>query len=423
MIDRQSILSVIRENRQVIREEDSVERDYTLEENANYIIVGLRRAGKSTLLHAHARRLVDKQEAEWEQIIYINFEDERLAGFETADLNEIVAVASELTAKRPYYFFDEIQNVEHWEKFVRRLADAHQRVYVTGSNAAMLSRDMETTLGGRFFTLFVEPYSFREYLRAIGAEADPLTTRGRGELQRLADGYMHDGGLPETLLYHDKRGYVDGVYKKILLGDIVARNGLRDETALRLTVKKIGETVTAPLSYNRLHNLLKTIGLTVSKATLISYIQHCIDAYLLFRVDNLVSAFVERETTPRYYFADTGLLGLLITDKDPLLLENLVALALRRQYGDDLTYLKVDGEKLDIDFVVDAHDLAIQVAYTVNDADSDRELGNLARLAVRDPARTWRLTVVTFADAPRTVSYDGVDISVIPLWSLLLDGV
>lgn len=127
------------------------------------MITGLRRAGKSTLPYKIARDLVESG-AEWNRIIYINFEDERLAEFRIGDFNDILSAQSELSRQSGFFFFDEIQNVDGWEKFARRLADAGERVWITGSNANMLSSQIATTLGGRYFVKHVTPYRFDEYL-------------------------------------------------------------------------------------------------------------------------------------------------------------------------------------------------------------------------------------------------------------------
>ena len=144
--------NIIYDQHELIQNADIVARpSYSFEPNANYVLVGLRRAGKSTLLFKIVQDLVAKG-VTWEQIIYINFEDERLSEFQKEDFNDILSVQSELSAERGYFFFDEIQIVPGWEKFCRRMADAKEHVYVTGSNASMLSREISTTLGGRYLT-------------------------------------------------------------------------------------------------------------------------------------------------------------------------------------------------------------------------------------------------------------------------------
>ena len=152
-MDKELLKTIITDQHEIIRNAEIVDREYIFEPNANYVLTGLRRAGKSTLLYKIARNLVESG-ISWNRIIYINFEDERLSEFKLTDFNDIVSVQAELSDEKGFFFFDEIQIINGWEKFARRLADAKERVYITGSNAKMLSREIETTLGGRFFTKY-----------------------------------------------------------------------------------------------------------------------------------------------------------------------------------------------------------------------------------------------------------------------------
>ena len=163
--------SVIYDQHEFIRNFQIVPRDYEFEGNGNYVLVGLRRAGKSTLLYKIVLDLVASG-VDWEQIIYINFEDERLSEFTVADFNDLLSVQSEMSDKKGYFFLDEVQNIDGWEKFARRMADAKEHIYITGSNAKMLSREIETTLGGRFFAKHITPYAFGEYLTACEVPHD-----------------------------------------------------------------------------------------------------------------------------------------------------------------------------------------------------------------------------------------------------------
>ena len=177
--------SVIYDQHEFIRDFQIVPRNYEFEENGNYVLVGLRRAGKSTLLYKIVLDLVASG-VDWEQIIYINFEDERLSEFTVADFNDLLSVQSEMSDKKGYFFLDEVQNIDGWEKFARRMADAKEHIYITGSNAKMLSREIETTLGGRFFTKHITPYAFGEYLTACEVSHDEpalLGTKTNGKIR------------------------------------------------------------------------------------------------------------------------------------------------------------------------------------------------------------------------------------------------
>ena len=170
---------VIFDQHEIIKKTKIVPRDYDFDLNANYVLIGLRRAGKSTLLYKIVKDLVEKG-IEWNQIIYINFEDERLAEFSLNDFNDLLSVQAELTDKIGYFFLDEIQNIEGWEKFARRMADSKEHTFITGSNAKMLSQEIENRLGGRYFTKYITPYNFKEFLTAKQIDFEGCTFKAPG---------------------------------------------------------------------------------------------------------------------------------------------------------------------------------------------------------------------------------------------------
>ena len=412
--------TVIFDQHEVIRNAEIVPREYRLEPAGNHVLTGLRRAGKSTLLHALARDLVASGVA-WERIVFINFEDERLAEFRAEDFNDIVSVQSELSPDRGFYFFDEMQNVHGWEKFARRLADAKERVCITGSNAAMLGREIATTLGGRFFTRVIFPYSFREYLTAHRIDRDAralAATRSNGAIRKALLTYLREGGFPESLLYQARRAYVESIYQKALLGDVVARYRIRNPQALRLLLKKVAESVRSDISFSRLHALLKAIGLEISKDMVISYISYAEEAYLIFSIRNHFAKFADRESAPKYYFTDNGLLNLFLLEKNAALLENLTAIHLYRQYGSELSYLKSAKTGLDIDFYLFEEQTAIQVAWSLAGEARQREVAALVKLAALLP-ETRRFLIVTLEEE-EIIQEGDVRIEVVPAYKFLL---
>lgn len=413
--------TIIYDQHQIIRDSMIVDREYTFEKNGNYVLTGLRRAGKSTLLYKIAKELVADGVA-WNQIIYINFEDERLSEFTLKDFNDILLVASEMSEKKSYFFLDEIQNVEGWESFARRIADAKERVYITGSNAQMLSKDMEARLGGRYFTKYISPYNFREYLTAKEVKYDEAairTTKLNGRIRAALGCYFYEGGFPESLMFQAKREYVENIYQKILLGDIVARNSIRNSDAVRILMKKIAETVMHEVSYTKLQNIVNSIGIKVSKDSLINYIGFAEDAYLIFRIQNFVAAFVEKESVPKYYFNDNGLLNLFLTKKDSALLENIVAAMLHRRYPNRLYYFKSAKTGIDVDFYIPENGIVIQVAYTIQGEARIREVGNLIKTA-KEWKESERFIIITYEEE-ELIEENGVKIEVIPLYKFLLD--
>lgn len=162
-MNKELLKKIILEYQEFVAGIKVIPRKYNIEPLASYIIVGPRRSGKTYFLYQIIQDLIRKERKQ-EEILYINFEDERLMELRFTDLDTIVEVYKELYARQPVFFFDEIQHVEGWEKFLRRLADQKYRIYVSGSNAKLLSREMASVLGGRFLILEMFNLSFREYL-------------------------------------------------------------------------------------------------------------------------------------------------------------------------------------------------------------------------------------------------------------------
>lgn len=409
---------VIFDQHEIIKKTKIVPRDYDFDLNANYVLIGLRRAGKSTLLYKIVKDLVDKG-IEWNQIIYINFEDERLAEFSLNDFNDLLSVQAELTDKTGYFFLDEIQNIEGWEKFARRMADSKEHTFITGSNAKMLSQEIENRLGGRYFTKYITPYNFKEFLTAKQIDFSDKSifgTKESGKIKREFSEYFYFGGFPEALNYQNKREYVSSIYQKVLLGDIAARNSIRNPNGLQILMKKIAESVKDEISYSKLHNILKTIGVKISKDIVIDYIGYAKQSFLIFTIKNYFSKFVEKETTPKYYFNDNGLLNLFLNKEEPRLLENLVAINLWNNYKGNVYYLK--SQNLDVDFFIEETGTAIQVAYSITNISDDRETKSLVE-AAKTLKEAKEFVIITYEEE-KELNMDGVKIQVIPVWKWLL---
>ena len=413
------IKQVILEQRETINKIDLIERNYSFELSLNYVLVGPRRAGKTMLLYSVVKKLIDAG-VDWNQIIFVNFEDERLAEFSASDFNDIVLVKNELTDAKGYYFFDEIQNIDGWERFARRMSDQKEFVYITGSNAKMLSREISNALGGRYIPKMISTFSFLEYLNAKEiphTENDLLSTSVKGRIIRSFEEYYTYGGFPETLTIKSKREYVSNVYQKIILGDVMSRNNIRNGTALKLMVKKTAESVRSELSYTRLHNMIKSIGVSISKDTVIDYIEYMKDAYLLFSIKNYYAAFVEKESNPKYYFQDNGLLNLFLIDKKSALLENAAAIFLYNRYHENLFYLRSSQTSIDIDFYIPEENTVIQVAYSIEGDARKREIDNLLKFAENDTDA--KLIILTFNEEER-IETEGRIINVVPAYRYLL---
>lgn len=182
-------------------------------------------------------------------------------------------------------------------------------------------------------------------------------------------------------------------------------------------MKKIAESVKDEVSYTKLHNILKSIGINISKDAVIDYIGYAQQSFLIFAVRNYFSKFIEKETTPKYYFNDNGLLNLFLNNGEPRLLENLVALNLHNKYPDSLYYLK--GQNLDIDFFVEKTGEVVQVSYSIENISDDRETKSLVHASkTMKEAKTFK--IITF-DEEKNIEADGVKIQVVPVWKWLLE--
>lgn len=414
------IKSIIIEGQELLEELTIVKRAFNFEDEGRYVFVGVRQAGKSFLLYLRALQLITEGH-KLQEMLFVNFDDERLLGFQAHELDDILQAYSALFHYKPIVFLDEIQNIEGWEHFARRLANNKYKIYVTGSNARMLSREIATTLGGRFIEKMVFPYSFNEYLEANGVllQSSEVYGKQRGKTERLLSQYFKWGGFPELILYVNKRQWLNGLYEKIILADIIQRNGIRNEQSLRLTVRRLAENIKTPTSYNRLANIVKATGNSTTAASVAEYIKICKEACLLFEVENYASKFVERATVKKHYFVDNGLLNIFLSDSETSLLENLCALTLYkasfREKGEKVYFYNKEWE---IDFYLPESGRAIQVSYSLQDeATKDRETR-----ALREFHNRYGLNeaeIVTYSEED-TIEVDGLEIKVIPLLKWLL---
>lgn len=424
MISKNLLKQILLDNRREIERYNIVHRDIVAEGFNCYVFVGVRRAGKSYVLYEKMQQLLREGHG-WEEMLYLSFEDERLVGFASEDFNAILECHIEMTGNdNPMLFFDEIHNIDGWEKFARRMADSKKIVWITGSNAKMLSKEIMTTLGGRYIPIEVYPFSFREYLRSRGIPYDEptlMSTTGKSLFMREYAEYINWGGLPESVNLNVKRSYLSSVYQKIYLGDICARNNISNPNLLRLMIKKMAESVKQPLSYSRVTKILSSVGGKITIPTTSSYIEYCEDAWLLLRLHNINAAFAERETNSKYYFIDNGLLSLLLTDPTTTLLENIVAVSLFRKYGNSN-----DGERVffykqnvEVDFYIPDDELAIQVSYSIEESDmtEKREVEALKKLPKALSCK--RRLIITY-DEEKTIEDEYGVIEVIPCWKWLI---
>ncbi len=416
-MDREIMRRVILEYQDVISQIQLVERPFAFEERGNYVFVGVRQAGKSYLLYQQAQQLL-RAGHEIEEIVYVNFDDERISDMDKDDFDLILQAQRTLSDHQPILFLDEIQNVEGWEHFARRLANQKYQVYITGSNARMLSRDIATVLGGRFWMQNVFTYSFEEYLKArqISLRKNWQSSRQRDEIAKEFNSYFYYGGFPELVNVIDKRSWLNGIFRKILFNDVIVRNSIRNEEALRMTIRRMADCVKQPTSYNRICNLVKSTGVSTSVQSIIDFAKYLRESCLVFAVENYASKFVERETIKKHYFIDNGLLNIFLTDPDTSLLENLCAIYLYKRYGASLYYYNRD---IEVDFFIPDEGKAIQVCFRLGeDETTKREVQALEKL---DKAFDLQELIIVSRDTEDVIPLrNGKSIQVIPVWKWLL---
>lgn len=393
-------------------------RNVCFEENANYVLVGIRRAGKSYMLYQHIQHLVANGHS-IEEMLFINFEDERISDIRKEDMYLILEAYRELFAFQPIIFLDEIQNVDGWEHFARRLADEKYRVFITGSNAHMLSREISSTLGGRYLTKEIRPFSFSEYLEYHNIhlpqhwELSPI----RADVVRLFSDYFYYGGLSEVFDIQDKKSWLQSLYQKILYSDIVMRKGVRNERSLRLLIRKLADSVMQPTAIKRLQDILQGDGTKITRDTIGSYLDYLHESYLTFGISSFTDSISQRESVKKRYFYDNGILNLFLFLPETKLLENLVAIKLYNKYGDDLYYY---NKNVEVDFCVPNDGLLIQASYRmIDEATRNREIGALQKLSKF--IKPQRCIIVTYDQEEIIQSNDlDVQIEVIPAYKFML---
>lgn len=411
---KEKFSQIILERQDWIQNIDIIPREIEFETRMNYVFTGLRRAGKSFILYQIMHQVFKKIGVE--HFLMINFEDERLIGVQVGDLQYILEAYREMYDYKPILFLDEIQNVEHWQKYVRRLEDEGYQVFVTGSNAEMLSSEVASTLGGRFINKEILPLSFNEFLLFHGFSIKKTSklSRERFEIIKRYEEYLKFGGFPELTKVNSKRDFLSSVYQKLFYGDLIARYGISNVNVLNLLVKKLAESVNNETSVNRIKNLIKATGLTVGNNTIFEYIRHLESSYLIASISNYYSKFVERESNKKYYFMDTGILNLFLMNHESKLLENQVYVELRRRKY-EVFFLK---RNIEVDFFVPDENLLIQVSYSIDDPDTRKSEVRSLQKAMKE-FDIQEAFIISHGET-NTIDIAEGKISVVPAWQWLL---
>jgi len=415
-MNKDLIKQVIIENHEFINKVELIERELFIENEGNYVFVGSRRAGKTYCIFQIIKNLI-RTGTPIERILYINFEDERLLELKLEDLNLIIDCFKELFNTTPIVFLDEIQIIIGWEKFGRRLADSGYRIFITGSNATMLSKEIATTLGGRFLIKEIFPFTFPEYLKANNLELENNWefSSQRFEIRKQFDTYFYFGGFPEILKFKEKRMWLDNLYQKIFYGDLIARYKIRNDFALKLLIKKMAESLHDEVSFNRIKNIIQSTGTKIGTATVVEYTSYLEESWLVFGIKNYLAKISERETSKKYYFIDNGILSLFLQHPETILLENIVACKLKQLFGNQLYYIR---SQVEVDFYIPTTKTLIQVSYNIDNFETEnREIESLIK--VNETIAAENLLIITL-DHEKVITRNSVEIKVVPVWKWLL---
>lgn len=330
------------------------------------VAVGVRRCGKSTLLWQTIHALLDSGIA-LEQVLYLNFEDDRLLPQSqeqlVALLDAFYTLYPENHDRMVYLFLDEIQMVPNWQLVVRRFFDTKQvQLYLSGSSAKLLSTEIATELRGRAIATEVWPFSFSEYCRFHEHELaqKPFGKQAFDKTQRYLEAYYHDSGFPavQELDDLDRRTVLQGYVDAVVLRDIVERYKVTNVTLIKYLIKTILSNVGTSFSINKFHNDVTSQGKGVGKNTLYTYMDHIEDAYLAFMVPCYHPSFRQAQSRPKkIYVVDMGLAiasSFSLNERWGSLFENHLYLDLRRQGCKVHYYLTEEG--YEVDFLVEKRD-------------------------------------------------------------------
>ena len=424
-MDKQHIKIIIGEKQRQIGKTSLLPRAGAFDDNSCYVLVGIRRAGKSYTLYQDMKTKLASGAAKVEDFLYINFEDERLASIRGAELGIILDAYHEMyDLEKPFIYLDEIQNIDGWEKFARRMAEEKYRVMITGSNAKMLSREISSTLGGSYIQRNIYPFSFKEYLDYCNVPIDDnweYQPDVRLSVVRHFNDFFYRGGFAESFDKADKREWITSLYQRILMGDIVERNKIRNSRVFRLLARKLAESVMQPTTMKRLEHIIKSTGDSISPTVLKDYLNYMEDAYLVFSIPNLISPLTEQQTIAKHYFADNGILNLFLQGGEAALLENIVAIHLNKLYRNTPDELRLFyyHRGVEVDFCVPEANLAIQVSHNIDSIDTyEREVGGLTKFL--KAFRQYRGLIISW-DTERKINSDGINIDVVPVWKWLLE--
>ena len=401
-------------------------------------IVGIRRAGKTYLMFETIKRLLAKTSKR--ATIYINFENRKLLPLSPDYFNQTISFIHQENLlekyKKVYLFFDEVQRIEGWEKFIRSIYDEFKgriKIFVSGSSANLLSREYGKLLSGRHLTAGVFPLSFKEFLEFKNFKLGILSERKIERIKKLLEGYLKFGGFPEIVLQDkqkEKENLLNQLFSDILFRDVLGRTETRKQQVIEEFAYFLSSNIANLLSFNKMANYFKSRGIKVSVPTLENYFYLTKNAFLFF--DSQIFSFKVKDQLqyPRkIYCLDNGivnLVGFRFSENIGRLYENTVAVELLRRFFQKpavkIFYWK-NKKGQEVDFVIKkglSVKQLIQACFKMEDEETkSREIKAL--LAAGEELKCKNSLVIT-ADYESEEKIEGRKIKFIPLWKWLLEG-
>ncbi len=370
------------------------------------IISGIRRCGKSTLLSQFASNYKDYN--------YLTFDDERLINFTVEDFQSLLTIWHKRSDSK-ILFLDEIQNIKQWERFVRRVHDQGYKIFLTGSNANLLSTELSTHLTGRYVRIELYPFSFSEIIGSKNVPFDEITTQVQADIMSVFDRYLNDGGFPEPYKSKDNE-LLQNIYDDILYRDIIARYKIQEIKNLRMVSNFLMTNIAKEFSYE---SISKTVQIK-STTTVKNYTSYLESVYLLFEVYKYDYSLKKQYVSNKKIFSiDNGLRNQLTfkhSDDTGRLLENMVFIELKRRRKKVFFF----REKFECDFILEKNGAItdiIQVCYQLTLKNEKREFMGLV-----EASRILNLKagiLITY-DTEKTIHYEDIKITIIPAWKWLL---
>jgi len=416
--------SIIKEQREELenieKEEKIIERTglNKSKESLKYpnilAILGIRRCGKSIFSYLLAKP---------HKFAYINFDDERLAGLKSEDLNKILESFYELYENIDYIILDEIQNVDNWELFVNRLRRT-KKIILTGSNSKLLFGELSAHLTGRYLDIILFPFSFKEFLNLKGIKENKVyTTKEKAEIMKTLQEYLEIGGFPEA--YKFGKGMISRIYEDILTKDILLRYNITKKEEIKKLAKYLITNSSEEITYSKLARIFNIKHVS----TISNWISYLENAFLIFKLERFDFKLKQQFIAPKkVYCIDSGLMnsiGFKFSENRGKVIENEVALELQRRKAKENSfevYYWKDHQQNEVDFVLKRDkkiESLIQVSY-INSKEEIKEREINALLKASKELRCKNLVVITW-DYETEEKFEGVNLKFMPLWKWLLE--